>query len=154
MTGSGVQAHATTSHRPLVGQVGALQRGALPAARECSSHAHRPPAGSNLAIQDQRNAPWHSVACGRRLAEVPANGPCWVTTTEGAGVTVPGAALNRPDTFGGQEPIAHVRPVADGAFPPPPGRLVASHAVERAAHHAAEPNAWIARQRPSGAEVA
>lgn len=137
-----VQAHLTTNNRWLTGQLRARRRGEPPTAEECYGHDHRPPPGTDLGDQDQRNAWWHSVDRERSPEEVLASAPRWADAMGDAITAVLEAELARPYTFADHGHVAEVRPAA-GEFALPLWRIVASYADQHYAHHTAALRAWL-----------
>ena len=142
-----VQAHLTADHRWLTGQLRAGQRGELPTAEECYGHAHVPPAGANLADQDQRNAWRHAIDRERSLEEVLAAAPHWADAIEEAIAALPADELARPYTFADHLHVAHLRPATEGEPHWPLWQIIASYADEHYAHHTADLRASVGTAR-------
>ena len=138
-----VQAHLTTDHRWITGQLRALVRGEVPTAAECYGHDRTPPPGTDLADQDQRNAWTYSIDRERPLAEVLAMIPEHADALEADIAAVSEAELPRAHTFGDNAHIAQIRPAADGEPGWPLGAIIASYANEHYDAHTADlRDAW------------
>ena len=138
-----IQAHLTTDHRWITGQLRAPVRGRMPTAQECYGHDEIPPPGTNPGDQDQRNAWWHSIDRERSLEEVLAMIPDYADALEAAIAAVPEEALPRSYTFGDNAHIAQIRPARDGERGWPLGAIIASYANEHYDAHTADlRDAW------------
>lgn len=133
-----VQAHLTTDHRWITGQLRALARGVLPTADECYGHAETPPPGTDLSDQDQRNAWTYSIDKERSLGEVLTTIPEYADALEAAIAAVPEDELPRPHTFGENAHVAQIRPARDGEPGWPLGAIIASYANEHYDAHTAD----------------
>lgn len=137
------QAHLTTNHRWMTGQLHALVRGRRPTAAECYGHDEMPPPGTNLGDQDQRNAWWHSIDRERSLEEVLAMIAEHADALEGAIDAVPEEALPLSYTFGDNAHIAQIRPARNGEPGWPLGAIIASSAYAHYDAHTADlRDAW------------
>lgn len=133
-----VQAHLTTDHRWITGQLRALVRGEVPTARQCYGHTQTPPPGTDLADQDQRNAWTYSIDKERSLDEVLAMIPEHADALEAAIAAVPEDELPRAYTFGENAHVAQIRPARDGEPNWPLGAIIASYANEHYDAHTAD----------------
>ena len=133
-----LQAHLTTNHRWIVGQLRALVRGELPTAAECYGHNQTPPPGTDLADQDQRNAWWHSIDKERSLNEVLSMIPEHADALEAAIAAVPDDEFPRAYTFADNAHIAQIRPAKDGEPGWALGAIIASYADEHYDAHTAD----------------
>jgi hypothetical protein len=133
-----LQAHLTTDHRWIAGQLRALVRGTLPTAAECYGHDETPPPGTNLADLDQRNAWWHSIDKGRSLDEVLSMIPEHADALEAAIAAVPDDEFPRAHTFGDNAHVAQIRLARDGEPAWPLGAIIASYADEHYDAHTAD----------------
>lgn len=137
------QAHLTTDHRWITGQLRALVRGRMPTVDECLGHNEVPPPGTNLGDQEQRNMWWHGIDRQRSLEEVLAMIPEYAAALEAAIEAVPEEALPLSYTFGDNAYIAQIRPARNGEPGWPLGAIIASYANEHYDAHTADlRNAW------------
>lgn len=138
-----IQAHLTTNHRWITGQLRAIVRGRRPTAAECYGHDEMPPSGTNLGDQDQRNAWWHSIDRERSLEEVLAMVAEHADALEAAIEALPEEALPLSYTFGDNAHIAQIRPARNGEPGWPLGAIIASYADEHYDAHTADlRDAW------------
>jgi hypothetical protein len=133
-----LQAHLTTDHRWITGQLRALVRGEVPTADECYGHDQTPPPGTDLADQDRRNAWWLSIDRERSLDEVLATIPEHADALEAAIDAVPDNEFPRAYTFADNAHIAQIRLARDGEPGWPLGAIIASYADEHYDTHTAD----------------